>query len=150
LWGCLPLSRTPYTRSPDLLARFIDEENRNDWRVPDNRPYKLEKWRKRLMIEEEKAEERRFYDKINKRDMEALKKRSTKDVYASRGAGETSRQQKQCCPICSYTIMLITQKRVLYASKTLAFCEPWLPNEPHPPPQRLFFRILAASFRFAG
>jgi hypothetical protein len=61
--------------------------------LPNNRPYKSEKWRKRLMTEEERAEERRFYDEVNKRDMEALKKRSAKDVYASRGAGTVLRKR---------------------------------------------------------
>ena len=62
--------------------------------LPNNRPYKSEKWRKRLMTEEEKEEERRFYDEVNRRDMEALaKQKSTKELYAPRGAGTVLRKR---------------------------------------------------------
>jgi NADH dehydrogenase (ubiquinone) 1 alpha subcomplex subunit 12 len=77
---------SPYNPASMRKTEMIGE-------LPNNRPYKSEKWRKRLMTEEEKAEERRFYEEVNRRDMEALKKQSTKELYTARGAGTVLRKR---------------------------------------------------------
>ena len=62
--------------------------------LPNNRPYKSEKWKKRLMTEEEKAEEARFFEAVNKKDTEKLGKTTAKELYAARGAGTVLRKQR--------------------------------------------------------
>jgi len=77
---------SPYNESSIRKTEYIGE-------LPNNRPYKSEKWRKRLMTQEEKEAEKKYYVEVNKRDMEKIAHQDKKAIYAPRGAGTVLRKR---------------------------------------------------------
>ena len=94
LWVFRPLPRIRTTHNLDLLITSASiEKTEYIGELPNNRPYKSEKWRKRLMTPEEKEAEKKYYADVNKRDMEKIAHQDKKAIYAPRGAGTVLRKR---------------------------------------------------------
>lgn len=92
--GLPPFAKDSYYTQPG--SPYNDASMRKTEMIGElsgSRPYKSEKWRKRLMTDKEKAEEKLFYEQIAKKEMDAIKKESPKNMFAARGAGTVLRKR---------------------------------------------------------